>query len=76
MIVIGERWLGERDENGKRCIDDEDDHILMEISTLLSREGKVIVVTADGARVPGREPRRRAGQEADKTRLSGAPSRI
>lgn len=48
VIVIGEHWL-DRDAKQQRRIDDDGDYVRKEIRTLLERNKRVIVVSADGA---------------------------
>ena len=52
LVVIGQRWLDARDEQGKRRIDDPTDFVRLELAMALTRKVAVIPVLVDGARLP------------------------
>jgi tetratricopeptide (TPR) repeat protein len=52
LVVIGPNWLGVKDENGGRRLDDPDDFVAIEIAGALARDIRVIPVLVDGARMP------------------------
>src|SRR6478672_1577564 len=52
LVVIGPKWLGVKDESGRRRLDDPDDFVAIEIAAALTRDIRVIPVLVDGARMP------------------------
>jgi hypothetical protein len=55
LAVIGPRWAGMTDEQGKRRLDDPDDYVRFEIETALARDDvTVIPVLVEDARMPSR----------------------
>ena len=52
LAVIGQGWLGARDENGERRLDNGDDFVRIEIGTALKRGIPVIPILLDGTRIP------------------------
>src|SRR6516225_8598717 len=52
LAVIGPNWLGVRDEDGTRRLDDPTDVVRIEIAAALQREIPVIPILLDGTRVP------------------------
>ncbi len=55
LALIGPAWGNERDEFGRRRIDDPEDWVAHEIAVGLQRNIVVIPVLIDGARMPDRE---------------------
>jgi hypothetical protein len=55
LALIGPEWENERDEFGRRRIDNPDDWVAHEIAVGLQRNIVVIPVLIDGARMPDRE---------------------
>jgi TIR domain len=55
LAVIGNNWLGIRDERAQRRIDDPRDFVRLEIETALRRKVRVIPVLIDGAKLPNPE---------------------
>jgi hypothetical protein len=60
LALIGERWLTITDEHGRRCLDDPDDFVRLEIEAALTRNVRVIPILVDGARMPNADERRQA----------------
>lgn len=54
IALIGSRWLTVTDEEGRRRLDDPDDHVRFEIRTALESHARVIPVLVDGATMPQR----------------------
>jgi TIR domain len=54
VALIGPRWLGISDEDGRRRLDNPDDYVRLELRTALQRCIRVIPVLVDGARMPSR----------------------
>jgi len=52
LAVIGPNWLGVRDEDGTRRLDNPTDVVRIEIAAALQREIPVIPILLDGTRVP------------------------
>ncbi|MCP5080261.1 MAG: toll/interleukin-1 receptor domain-containing protein [Alphaproteobacteria bacterium] len=52
LVIIGPHWLDERDHEGKRRLDNEDDYVRLEVATALRRNIPVIPVLVDGAELP------------------------
>ena len=52
VVLIGERWLGIADANGKRRLDNPDDWVRLEITVLLERNIRVIPVLVGDAVMP------------------------
>jgi hypothetical protein len=52
LAVIGPNWLGARDDQGNRRLDDRNDFLRIEIATALQRDIRVIPILLDGARIP------------------------
>jgi hypothetical protein len=52
LALIGEQWLTITDEHGRRCLDDADDFVRLEIEAALTRNVRVIPILVDGARMP------------------------
>ena len=55
LVVIGERWLEVKDDEGRRRIDDPDDYVRLEISSALDRKIPVIPVLVGRATIPTQE---------------------
>jgi len=52
LAIIGSSWLNEKDETGRRRLDNPDDFVAIEIEAALARKISVIPVLVDGARMP------------------------
>ncbi|HRB29153.1 MAG: SUMF1/EgtB/PvdO family nonheme iron enzyme [Nitrosomonas sp.] len=52
VVLIGERWLDIADASGQRRLDNPDDWVRLEITTLLERNIRVIPVLVGGATMP------------------------
>ena len=52
LALIGTRWASATAANGRRRLDDPDDHVVMEIATALERGVRVIPTLIDGASMP------------------------
>ena len=52
VVLIGPRWLGASDVDGRRRIDSADDFIHMEVASALMRDLLVVPVLVGGAQVP------------------------
>jgi hypothetical protein len=52
LAVIGPRWLGSSDEQGRRRLDDPSDMLRREVSAALARDAWVIPVLMHGAAMP------------------------
>lgn len=52
LVVIGTEWLAERDQFGRRRIDDDQDWVRQEIATALTAGKIVIPVLLDGGKLP------------------------
>src|SRR6266536_6305011 len=55
LAVIGQNWLTEADERGRRRLDDPDDIVRLEIEAALARDVRVIPILVEGAVMPGRQ---------------------
>jgi YVTN family beta-propeller protein len=55
LALIGGRWLGATDKQGRRRLDDPDDLVVLEVKTALQRQVRVIPVLVDGAAAPRRD---------------------
>lgn len=55
IVVIGDEWLGIRDAQGRRRLDDPHDFIRLEVAAALSRDIRVVPVLVDGAQMPRAE---------------------
>jgi len=53
IVLIGPNWMGSR--GGERRLDDDYDHVRMEVKTALARDVRVIPVLVKGARMPRAE---------------------
>jgi hypothetical protein len=53
LAVIGSRWLGAADAQGRRRLDDPNDWVHLEIASALKRDIPVIPVLVDRAAMPG-----------------------
>jgi tetratricopeptide (TPR) repeat protein len=54
LAVIGPGWLTALDEDGRRRLDDPEDWVRQEISTAVEQNKRVIVLLANGAKMPTR----------------------
>jgi hypothetical protein len=52
LAIIGPRWLGARDEDGNRRLDNQDDFVRIEIEAALKRDILAIPIRVDGTPVP------------------------
>ena len=52
LAIIGDRWLTVADEEGRRCIDDPNDFVRIEIETALKRDFQLIPLLVRGSRMP------------------------
>jgi formylglycine-generating enzyme required for sulfatase activity len=52
LVMIGPTWLGAKDDNGGRRLDNPDDFVVIEIAAALARDIRVIPVLVDGAPMP------------------------
>ena len=52
LVMIGERWLDARDESGVRRLDQERDHVRIEIQSALAREVPIVPVIVGKATHP------------------------
>lgn len=52
LVIIGQRWLTCKDENGNQRLFSQDDYVCMEIASALSSNKKVIPVLVDNASMP------------------------
>jgi len=55
LVLISDRWLTITDADGRRCIDDPDDFMRLEIEAALARNIRVVPILVDGARMPRAE---------------------
>jgi hypothetical protein len=55
LVLIGQRWLTARDAAGRRCIDDLDDPVRLQIETALRNRLVVVPVLVQGARMPSHQ---------------------
>jgi hypothetical protein len=55
VAVIGKSWASSVDDDNRRCLDDPNDFVRIEIETALSRNIPVIPVFVDGASMPKSE---------------------
>lgn len=67
IALIGKQWLGLRDGEGRRRLEDPVDYVRLEIATALAGGKVVLPVLVDGARIPA------AGDLPDN--IAGLPSR-
>ncbi len=54
LIMIGPKWIDMKNSDGQRRLDNEDDHLRIEIETALTSSAVVIPVLLDGASMPER----------------------
>ncbi|MEO1246427.1 MAG: toll/interleukin-1 receptor domain-containing protein [Pseudomonadota bacterium] len=54
LIMIGPKWLDMKDEDGRRRLEAEDDHLRLEIETAIQSPATVIPVLVNGAKMPPR----------------------
>ena len=52
LALIGDRWLTITGEDGRRCLDNSDDWVRVEIEAALTRNVRVIPVLVGAARMP------------------------
>jgi hypothetical protein len=52
LVLIGDQWLGVKDANGNRRLDDPHDYVRLEVQTALSKNIAVIPVLLQGAPMP------------------------
>ena len=52
LALIGDRWLGIPDQDGRRRLDNPGDFVRVEIEAALARNVRVIPILVDGARMP------------------------
>jgi hypothetical protein len=52
LAVIGPNWLDARDDDGGRCLDDQNDFVRIEIGAALQRDIPVVPILLDDARIP------------------------
>ena len=53
VVVMGPRWLGTQDEQGRRRLDDPDDYVRLELEESMKRDGlRVVPVLVGGALMP------------------------
>ncbi|MEY4750252.1 MAG: hypothetical protein RIQ60_2466 [Pseudomonadota bacterium] len=52
LVLIGAHWLSERDAQGRRRIDDENDFVRIELRAVLGRDIRVVPVLVGGAGLP------------------------
>lgn len=52
LVVIGPNWLGGRDADGRRRLDDPDDHVRAEVRSALASNNPVVPVLVGGATLP------------------------
>jgi hypothetical protein len=52
LCVIGRNWLNDKDDEGRRRLDQAGDYVRVEIAEALKRNIRVIPVLVDGARLP------------------------
>jgi hypothetical protein len=55
LVLIGQRWLTVRDASGRRCIDDLDDPLRLQVEIALRNRVTVVPVLTQDARMPSRE---------------------
>ncbi|OJH35946.1 toll/interleukin-1 receptor domain-containing protein [Cystobacter ferrugineus] len=55
LAVIGPQWLGARDKQGRRRLDNPKDFVRLEVAAALSRDVRVIPVLVGGATFPSEE---------------------
>ena len=55
LALIGDRWVTIADEDGRRRLDDPDDHVRLEIEAALTRHVRVIPILVNGATMPRAE---------------------
>jgi hypothetical protein len=53
--LIGDQWVTITDEHGRRCLDDPDDFVRLEIEAAMTRSVRVIPILVGGARMPRAE---------------------
>ena len=54
LIMIGPKWIDMKNRDGQRRLDDERDHLRIEVETALKSSAVVIPVLLDGATMPER----------------------
>ena len=52
LALMGDRWLAITDEDGRRCLDNPDDFVRLEIEAALTRNVRVIPILVGGAQMP------------------------
>jgi TIR domain/Sulfatase-modifying factor enzyme 1 len=52
LAIIGPGWLGARDEDGRRRLDNPHDFVRIEIAAALKRDIPVVPILVDGTPVP------------------------
>jgi PQQ-like domain/TIR domain len=52
LALIGDRWLGITDQDGRRRLDSSGDFVRVEIEAALARNVRVIPILVDGAQMP------------------------
>lgn len=52
LVVIGEKWVTAKSENGQRRLDDPNDFVRIEISSALKRDIPIIPLLVQGAIIP------------------------
>ncbi len=55
LVVIGTGWLGAKDQNGARRLDDPSDFVRIETASALKRDIPVVPVLVRGAKMPSAE---------------------
>jgi len=52
VVLIGDRWLTVTGQDGRRCLDNPDDFVRLEIEAALASDVRVIPILVKGARMP------------------------
>jgi len=55
LVIIGDKWLDIRDDDGRRLLEDPDDDVRIEIETALRRNLSIVPVLVDHATMPRQE---------------------